>query len=135
MSFTYTWRIDRIAKKSSGTIQDAIVQTFWNVTGTDSDGNSATFNGATPFDISTVDPNNFVNYDDLDEEVVLSWVKNVVNSDPTYKAHIDMRIAKEIEETAQPTNELTSGFPWQDGEEQVTPTPPDEDPPSDSGGP
>ena len=121
MSITYTWAIDRIGRKSSSTIQNAIVQTHWKLTGTNEDGVSGTFVGATPFDLATVDPNNFVPYEDLTEEMVLGWIQSVVNSDQDYRDHIDRRIAEEIEDAAQPTTEISSGFPWQDGVDEVTP--------------
>ena len=82
---------------------------------------SVSFVGATPFDLATVDPNNFVSYEDLTEEMVLGWIQSVVNSDPGYRDHINRRIDEEIEDAAQPTTEVTSGFPWQDGVDEVTP--------------
>ena len=90
MSLTYTWAIDRIGRKSSSTIQNAIVQTHWKLTGTNEDGVSGTFVGATPFDLATVDPNNFVPYEDLTEEIVLGWIQSVVNSNQEYRDHIDI---------------------------------------------
>ena len=123
-SLTYTWKIERIGKKTTSTIEDAIVQTHWIVTGTNSDGVSGTFTGATPFKLSTVDPTNFVSYENLTEETVLEWIKNVVNSDPSYKNHIDSKILEEIEDTKEPTTVVTSGFPWQDGVDEVTPPTP-----------
>lgn len=121
MSLTYTWKIERIGRKSTSTIENAIVQTHWTLTGTNSDGVSGTFTGATPFKLSTVDPTNFVSYENLTEETVLEWIKNVVNSDLSYKEHIDSKILEEIADVTEPTTEVTSGFPWQDGVDEVTP--------------
>lgn len=124
MALTYTWKIERIGRKTTSTIENAIVQTHWRLTGTNEDGISGEFVGATPFKLSTVDPNNFVSYSELTEETVLQWIQNVVNSDPSYKEHIDQRILEEIADKAEPTTEVISGFPWQDGEDEVTPPTP-----------
>lgn len=124
MSLTYTWKIERIGKKTTSSIEDAIVQTHWILTGTNSDGVSGTFTGATPFKLSTVDPTNFVSYENLTEETILEWIKNIVNSDPSYKKHIDSKIIEEIEDIKEPTTLVTGGFPWQDGVDEVTPPTP-----------
>ena len=121
MSLTYTWKIERISKRSSQTISNAIVQTHWKLTGTNENGVSGTFAGATPFNMNTIDPNNFVSYENLTEEIVLGWIQDVVNGDPDYKQHIDSRILEEISENESPITEVTSGFPWQDGVDEVTP--------------
>lgn len=124
MALTYTWKIERVGRKTTSTIENAIVQTHWRLTGTNEDGISGEFVGATPFELSTVDPNNFVSYSELTEETVLQWIQNVVNSDPSYKEHIDRRILEEIADKVEPTTEVISGFPWQDGVDEVTPPTP-----------
>ena len=49
MALTYTWKIERIGRKTTSTIENAIVQTHWRLTGTNEDGISGEFVGATPF--------------------------------------------------------------------------------------
>jgi hypothetical protein len=61
----YTWELTNLKRKNTDTIQNIIVQTNWKKIGTDENGNVGSFSGATPFDLSSVDPDNFVSYEDL----------------------------------------------------------------------
>ena len=111
MSLTYTWKLKSLKKTSTNALQDVIVQTHWECTGTDSDGHSGTFHGATPFDLNTVDPAHFTVYSDLTEETVLGWIQAVVVDG--YKEHIDQQIQKQIDETKNPVVEVqTDELPW-----------------------
>jgi hypothetical protein len=106
----YTWEITGIKRKDTSTIDNIIVQTYWKKIGTDENGNTAHFSGATPFDLSTVDPTNFVNYEDLTEEMVLSWIQSQVVGE--YETHVNERISERIEEQINPITEETESFPW-----------------------
>jgi len=109
--FEYTWEITSLKKTSEGTIEDAIVQTHWTCTGTDSDGDSGTFNGATPFALDEVNPDNFIPYAELTEAVVIGWVQAVVVG--AYKDHVDGQITKQIALKKQPVDEVQSTeLPW-----------------------
>jgi hypothetical protein len=114
---TYTWKLTSLKRKDSQDLKNIIVQTHWNKIGTDKDGNQGTFSGATPFDLSSIDPNNFTSYEDLTEEMVLGWIQSVVVGD--YENHVNAQIAKQIEDKISPVIEVTDGFPWQ-SEEEVT---------------
>ena len=98
MGLTYEWKLTGLRKQNSEHLSDAVVGTNWKLTGTDEDGNVGTFNGATPFNISTVNTASFIEYSSLTEEQVLGWVKNYVSgSGPTnYMDHINGVILKEI---------------------------------------
>lgn len=106
----YTWEITSIKRKDTSTLNNIIVQTYWRKTGTDENGNSGQFSGATPFDLSTVDSDNFVAYEDLTEEMVLSWIQSVVVGG--YEEHVNEVIANQIDQQANPVTEVTEGFPW-----------------------
>jgi hypothetical protein len=106
----YTWEITSIKRKDTSELSNIIVQTYWRKTGTDENGNTGSFAGATPFDLSTVDPNNFVAYEDLTEEMVLSWIQSVVVGG--YEEHVNEKIAEEIDQQANPVTEVTEEFPW-----------------------
>lgn len=115
MSLTYTWKLKSFKKQDNPSIQlnDIIVQTHWELTGTDEDGNSGTFSGATPFDPEVADPENFTEYAALTENQVIGWIQDTVNNNPGYKAHIDERIQKQIDEKVRPTVEVSGNtFPW-----------------------
>ncbi len=97
----------------SAELDDTIVQTYWECTGTDSANNSGTFHGATPFEPDQVDPDNFTAYEDLTETQVLSWIQDVVEGNPNYKAHIDEQIQKQIDAIVRPLTEVNvDALPW-----------------------
>jgi hypothetical protein len=107
-SITYTWKITGVKTKDQGDNTNVIVQTYWDKIGTDSFGNVGTFHGATPFDPSVVDPDNFVNYAKLTEETIIGWIKSVVVGE--YEKHVDEQIAIQIDHFANPT--VQKDLPW-----------------------
>ena len=120
MALTYTWKIKNLKRGSnpSGDLDGVIVQTYWDCTGTDADGNSGTFAGATPFDPTQVDAENFTAYENLTEAMVLGWIQNEVNTKPGYKDHIEGQIQKQIDAVIKPIIEVDStALPWAVAEE------------------
>lgn len=121
MALTYTWAITSLKKTTDVAlgIDNVVVQSTWTCTGTDEDGDSGTFSGATPFPLSTVDPATFIPYEDLTEAEVLGWIQAVVVG--PYKDHVDEQINKQIALVKDPVVNVPEGeFPW----EEPTPTPP-----------
>ena len=100
------------------TLSNAVCQTYWKVTGTDENGNTGEFSGATPFTAATVPAANFTDFADLQESNVLGWITAVVDSDLSYKAHIEMQCQKMIDITAV----SDKAMPWA-VEEDITPDP------------
>lgn len=128
----YTWQLTSLKRKDSSDIKNIVVQTYWKKTGTDENGNEGSFSGATPFDLSSIDPNKFTSYEDLTEEMVLGWIQSVVVGD--YERHVNEQIAKQIEDKVSPITEVTGGFPWQPEDEvtsttNITPAPTDNNTP------
>lgn len=115
MTLIYKWKITSLNKTDDPSVElnDIIVQTRWTVTGADEDGNEGTFSGATPFEPDQVDPNNFTTYENLTEEMIIGWIKNVVDNTPSYKEHIDGQIQKQIDAIIKPVVEVTGDtLPW-----------------------
>ena len=111
MTLAYTWAITSLKKTTDGNISNVVVQTNWTCTGTDADGDSGTFNGATPFPLSSIDPDNFIPYEELTEADVISWIQAVVVG--AYKEHIDAQIMKQIALIKDPVVEVPSNeLPW-----------------------
>lgn len=79
------------------TLQNAVVQTYWKCIGTDENGNTGEFQGATPFSAANVLANSFVDFADLQEADVVAWIESVVDGDASYKAHIMQQIQKRID--------------------------------------
>ncbi len=124
MALTYTWKIKSLKKQDDPSTQldDIIVQTYWECTGTDGSGNSGTFHGATPFEPDQIDPNNFTSYEDLTEAQVIGWIQDVVNGNVGYKTHIDEQIQKQIDAIVNPKVEVTGDqLPWAEPAPEPTP--------------
>lgn len=111
MALTYSWQLTGLQKKSVGTLNDVIVGVRWTLTGTDEDNVSGKFEGSTPLNINSINPNTFIPYTDLTEENVLSWIQGSVNG--YYKNHIDEMINSQIKAKKSPVIFVDDGkFPW-----------------------
>lgn len=111
MELTYTWALKGLKKATVGDLAGVVVQTYWTCTGTDADGVSGVFHGATPFDPAAADPASFTAFEDLTEEQVLSWIQGVVNGH--YKDHVERVIAVQIAEKKLAVEEVPAdGLPW-----------------------
>lgn len=102
--FTWTWEVTGLKKKDQvnsegANLSGAVVQTYWKLTGEDSNGNTADFAGATPFSATNVPAGSFVAFEDLTEATVLGWIQAVVNGDQGYADHISERVRKQIDDT------------------------------------
>lgn len=127
MALTLSYEVTNLKVKdevnSDGvTLQNAVCQTYWKVTGTDSDGNQGEFSGATPFSAATVSEGAFVAFEDLVEETVIGWIKGVVDGDASYKAHIEEQIQRQINQDIIQDRAM----PW--APEDVTPPLPEDAP-------
>ncbi len=98
---TYTWEITSLKTQNQtnilgDTLENAVVQTYWKKTGTDADGNTGSFSGATPFTAAETPADSFVAFADLKEDAVLEWIKAVVVGG--YEKHVNEQIQKQIDE-------------------------------------
>ena len=112
MSLTYTWELTGMKLQSGDGVTNAVVQTYWKCTGWSADlpDFKGTFSGATPFDITTIEPDNFTPYEQLTEAQVLGWIKSATAS---YMDHINEQIEKQIAQQIAPETEVNEGdFPW-----------------------
>ena len=103
------------------TLENAVCQTYWTCTGTDTDGNQGEFQGATPFSAADVSEGDFTAFADLVEADVVGWVQAVVDGDAGYKAHIEAQIQRQIDADI----EQDAAMPWAT---DVTPPLPDDAP-------
>jgi hypothetical protein len=91
----YTWAVTGMKGIDLPNEPNAIIQTYWTKTGIDEQGNEGVFSGATPFPPSSIDPDNFIPYDQLTEEIVLGWIQAVVVG--SYEEHVNAQIQKQID--------------------------------------
>ena len=121
MSFTYEWEITGIKCKDQpnqegGVHVGSVCQTYWKLTGTDEGGDVGTFSGATPFCAENCTTENYCEFEFLTEEIVLSWIQDVVDKDLSYKNHIDQQIQRMIDNTKV----TEPSMPWAPVEDDET---------------
>ncbi len=102
MSFTYTYTVRNLkvqdqVNAAGETLTNAVVQTYWEIQGTNEAGQVGTFSGATPFSAENVPAGSFTAFEELEEAHVTAWIAAVIDADPQYKAHIDEQIQKVID--------------------------------------
>lgn len=118
MALTYEWKLTGLKKANSPDVESVVIGTRWELTGTDEDGNSGTFNGATPFKLENVDIDNFVPYENLDQDTVLGWIQAELVGG--YKDHVEQNIARQIEAVKIQVKDVQSNeFPWIPQEDSV----------------
>jgi hypothetical protein len=111
MALTYAWKLTGLKKGNTESAQDVVIGTRWELTGTDEDGNSGTFSGATPFKLENVEFHNFVPYQDLDQDTVIGWIQAEVVGG--YKDHVEQNIARQIEAVKSQVKDVqATDFPW-----------------------
>jgi hypothetical protein len=109
----YEWKLTGLRKVDTNTLEGIIMGTNWTLTGTDEDGFSGTFTGATPFKVENLNTGSFTPYSELTEETVLSWIKGVVLGQPSYWEHINGQILKGVRDTKSPVVTVTENdLPW-----------------------
>jgi len=109
MAITYTWKVTSLKTKTEGQNANAVVQTYWTKTGTDAEGNTGVFSGATPFTTTTMPAGStFVPFEELNEETVLGWIQGIVTG--SYEEHVNGVIAKQIDEKVNVVSDVK--LPW-----------------------
>ena len=107
MAITYTWAVTGMKVTKVGSESNYVVQTYWTKTGTDENGNTGTYSGATPF-APNPDPTDFVPFDQLTQATVLGWIQPLVTG--SYEEHVNNQIAEQIAAKANPVTEPP--LPW-----------------------
>ena len=92
----YEWIVTSMTSASIGSETNVIINVKWTCTGTNIDGYKGTFNGATPLTVNNIDLDFFVPYEQLTQELVLSWVRPIVENNAAYWQHINEQINKQI---------------------------------------
>jgi len=115
MELTYEWKLTGLKKQDTADITELVVGTQWKLIGTNANGTTGTFSGATPLDIPDADEAGFIPYEELTEEVVLGWIKNVVSGSGSsnYMPHINEQIIKQITQTEYVIKDISENdMPW-----------------------
>lgn len=104
MTITYIWKVTGMKVKDINEFNDVVIQTYWEKKGIDEEGNEGIFSGTTPLTFSS-NTTNFVEYSNLTQDIVLSWIIPIADSN-----HVDQQIMKQIENKKNPIKEIS--LPW-----------------------
>ena len=105
MTLTYTLKVTALQKRVS---DGAILKVSWTKTATNQDNISAEFNAWTDFASVTDIDNEFVQFNQLTEEIILNWIKD----SPLYK-DCNSVLEQRIIQAANPVEVLGDNqFPW-----------------------
>jgi hypothetical protein len=108
MAISYTWDITNLRKAPQlEGMDNVLVHVRWSKTGTDANGTTGIFQGATPLSLPT--SGSFTPYEELTKEQVLGWVQAVVIG--TYEQHVNEQIQKQITKKNDPWADVTEA-PW-----------------------
>ena len=114
MTITYKYEVSGLKVKDENGLTNAVVQTYWNLTGTDESGHEGTFSGATPFSSNNIPNGNvFIPFNELTESQVIQWISDAVTGNPSYQQHINEQIQKQINEKICVISD--HGLPWANG--------------------
>lgn len=116
---TYSWSVTSLTTRNEGTFTNAVIQTHWKCKATDEYERTGEFIGATPFSTNTMPVGDvFVPFDQLTEEVVIVWIKDVVVGH--YAEHITEQIWKEMDHKI--VEVYDTKMPWDTTVEYVPPS-------------
>lgn len=116
----YVWKVTNMASANIASEPDVIIRVQWTLTGTEGE-YSGVFIGVTPLSVTDVDPATFVPYDQLTQDLVLSWVKPLVMSNEVFWGHINEKLILQIEAKKDGVKQDIP-LPWNPA--PPTPTPP-----------
>jgi hypothetical protein len=104
---TYTLNVTQVMTVDHGTWTDVVSHVHWNLSAEDQNGNRARSGGVLPFQLSDInytdklsgntiehpgvfDPNSFVPYEEINEDIALSWAQQ----DPGFTVVVDALAAR-----------------------------------------
>lgn len=104
----YTWKVVNTTIKDSSDLSKIVISCAWYKQGEDQNGNVGRCYGNTQFDSTVIDINNFIEFDNLSEDIVLQWIQNTINE--SHDLELNACILKDLEKFLYP--ETTVLPPW-----------------------
>jgi hypothetical protein len=94
-------------------LSNVVIYATWRLTGTDENKNTGTFNGATPFDTTSIDVDSCLQYDSLKPDNVISWIQSEIDNSPSYKDHVLEQIQTQIDNSKIVVTDVSGDkLPW-----------------------
>ncbi len=108
----YQWKIKKLVKKDFDSFSDVVVKIYWEKIGTDENNNSASYRNTTTFDLSLVDFDKLINYQDLKEDIVVGWIQDSLTK--VQHDRINKRIEERLKKLSGSYSTVSSKeFPWE----------------------
>ena len=102
---TYTWNIHKIyTKPSLNDLTNVIHMIHWQYIGTDENNNTASID--LPITLPEPSEENFISYNNITEEMVISWLESILNIEDLQQGIVD-----KIENIKNPPL-VEIPFPW-----------------------
>ena len=93
------------------TLNDAVFQTYWTLTGVDENGNEAEFRGALPLSADSVPASAFTAFSEVTEEQVIGWIQDFYDENQDFYNNMLDELQKQVD--AMSETELSSTqLPW-----------------------
>lgn len=100
------------------TLNDAVFQTYWTLTGVDENGNEAEFRGALPLSADSVPASAFTAFSDVTEEQVIGWIENFYAENQDFYNNMIAELQKQIDRMSE-TELSSTQLPWFNPQEIV----------------
>lgn len=104
-----TYNILSLSKAAVPNLGDFVSEIVWEMVGTDEEGTTAKIASSTKFDLESSDTSNFIPYENLTENTVVSWIDS--NMKESLRNHYNEVLAAKIKE-ARLASQTVTQFPW-----------------------
>lgn len=124
MPLTYSWHIHWIKKRTEvDSLNDVVIEISWSVRGTDENLYSVDVRGVTATKLDSLDPEKYIPFESLTEEIVLGWVKDSIYSEEIYYKAVDEAYDRLVNVRVIPEGQLPWDPPPAPPEPEPTPEP------------
>lgn len=105
----YTWRIHSLTKETRNSIDDVVVEVTWRKIGIDEEtGIVTSVKRSTTFTEEHLNSNTFIPYNELDLDIIVSWIEQIVNQE-SLNQYLDYELDKM---KSNRTHVEEKDFPW-----------------------
>jgi hypothetical protein len=95
MSINYNYSINTVKKINENGFENAVVQVYWSLVGTNESGQTSRVYGTSTFSTNELNSNeDFIPFDQVSDETIVSWIQNSVSEEQD--THMKNLIQQEI---------------------------------------
>lgn len=105
----YTWRIHSLTKETRNSIDDVVIEVVWSKIGIEKEtGIVTSVKRSTVFTEEHLNSDTFIPYNDLNRDIIVSWIEKVVNQE-SLNQHLQYELQKI---KSKRTKVEEKDFPW-----------------------